>query len=61
MESKVKSHTGLLMRIRPKNEKRSNHALELTAVRTVSTFSMATFFSPHLTLALGGRSSACSR
>ena len=30
---------------------RSNQALELTIARTVFTFSMATFFSPHLTLA----------
>ena len=39
----------------------SNHALELTSARTVFTFSMTTDFPPQLTLALGGRSSACSR
>jgi hypothetical protein len=39
----------------------SNHALELTAARTVFTFSMAIFLPPRLTLALGGRSSAWSR
>ena len=38
-----------------------NHALELTAARTVFTFSMVTIVSPCLTLALGGRGSACSR
>jgi hypothetical protein len=38
-----------------------NHALELTAARTVFTSSMTTFIPPHLTLAPGGRSSACSR
>jgi hypothetical protein len=40
---------------------RSNQALELTAARTVYTSSMTTSFSPHLTLALGDRSSASSR
>ena len=40
---------------------RPNQALELTAARIVFTFSMSTFLSPHLTLALGGRSSALSR
>ena len=38
-----------------------NQTLELTAARTALTFSMATSFSPHLTLALSGRSSAYSR
>jgi hypothetical protein len=40
---------------------RSNHALELTAARIVFASSMATSSSPHLTLAPGDRSSACSR
>jgi hypothetical protein len=34
--------------------KTPNHALELTAAPTVTTSSMATVSSPHLTLALGG-------
>ena len=40
---------------------RPNHALELTGRRIVLTFSMTTSFSRYLTLALGGRSSACFR
>ena len=38
-----------------------NHALELTSARTVFTFSTANFLSPHLTLVVGGRSSAYFR
>jgi hypothetical protein len=43
------------------SHERPNHALELTSARSVFTFSMTTFFLPYLPLAVGGRSSACSR
>jgi len=46
--------------IEMKRHEPSNHALELTAARTAFTSSMTTFFSPHLMLAVSGRSSACS-
>jgi hypothetical protein len=39
----------------------SNHALELTATRCVSTFAMTKPFNSHLTLGVGSRSSAPSR
>jgi hypothetical protein len=39
--------------------KKTNQALELTASRSMSTFSTTISFSAHLTLAFGGRSSAC--
>ena len=49
------------MRYRVFEQSPSNQALELTATRTAFTFSMANISYPHLTLAVGSGSSACSR
>ena len=49
-------HSGRALRT-----KRPNPALELTSARTVFSFPMISSFSLYLALALGGRSSACSR